>query len=373
MTSLCALRVLALAPERREARLRVFVLIYDAGYHDPLPDDPSFFLRALHDNAEGHPLGERITIDQILDEDWVDAETWRFIESAELRASRNDPLTPQAWAELPRSFPRNQGEGCFADEDHMVQGDFDVRVTDARWLAHLALGESWETASYPTESHPRPEDAPPVVAEEPAPAPAVPSLIDPASMRSIAEADDPMTDAELAALVEAHRCWLASGGGEPDSEFDRFFFVPRPWEVLVAAGYAIALFKGPAGSEGEQACLRFGNLGEGRDLRGLDLSWADLTGVVGERADLRNARLRGATATDAHLAGVNLSGADLMAADLSRSDLRNADLTDADLRHTDLERADLSGADFTGARVGGILLENARLDGIRGFGVTPPG
>lgn len=373
MTSLCALRVLALAPERREARLRVFVLIYDNGYHDPLPDDPSFFLRALHDDAEGHPLGERVTVDQILDEDWVDAETWRFIESAELRASRNDPLSPQAWAELPRSFPRNQGEGCFADEDLMVQGDFDVRVTDARWLAHLDLGTCWETAAYPTESHPRPEDTPPVVAEDTEPSPPVPSLIDPASMREIAEVGDPLTDAELAALVEAHRRWLASGGGEPDTAFEYFFFVPRQWEVLVAAGYAVALFQGPTGSEGEQACLRYGHLGEGRNLRGLDLSWADLTGVVGENADLRNARLRGATATDAHLAGVNLSGADLLTADLSRSDLRNADLRGADLRHTDFERADLSGADFTGANIGGILLTDARLDGIHGFGATPLG
>lgn len=373
MTSLYALRVLALAPERREARLRVFVLVYDDGYHDPLPDDPSFFLRALHDNAEGHPLGDAVTLDQILDEDWVDAETWRFVESAEVRASRNDPLTPRAWAELPRPFPRHQGEGCFADEDRMVHGDVDVRVTDARWLAHLNLGTCWETASYPTEALPRPDGAPPVVAEDPGPSPAVPSLIDPAAMLAMADVADPLTDAELTALLEAHRRWLTSGGGEPDGEFEHFFSVPRHWQVLAAAGYAVAVFKGPAGSEGEQLHLRFRHLGEGRDLRGLDLSWADLTGVAGENVDLRNARLRGATATDAHLPGVNLSGADLLAADLSRANLRNADLTGADLRHTDLEEADLSGADFTGARIGGILLAKAKLDEIHGFGTMPFG
>ncbi|MEV0650725.1 pentapeptide repeat-containing protein [Phytomonospora sp. NPDC050363] len=376
MTELYALRVMDLAPHRREVRLRVFTLLYDHDYYDPLPEDPSFFLRALYDPAPSRAgeglLADHITQDQILDEEWIDAETWRFVESAKLRTSRNDPLAPAVLANLPYGFPCPQGEGCFAHEDMMVQGDFDVRVTDARWLAHLTLGQCWETTSYDTEARPRPAGAPESPATEPFVAPVRESTLDPQAMRDLAEAA-PLTEAELAAVAEAHRRWLASGGGVPDGKFDRFYFLPDAWQVLSAAGYGLAVYSGPNGTEGEQACLRSRSLGTARDLRALDLPWSDLTGIMGEKADLSRARLRGATVTDAHLPDVNLSGADLMAADLSRADLRGADLTGADLRHTDFEGADLTGADFTGARIGGIRLAGARLAGIRGFGDPPSG
>ena len=77
--------------------------------------------------------------------------------------------------------------------------------------------------------------------------------------------------------------------------------------------------------------LRGANLSDA-DLRGADLRGANLSD-----ADLRGANLRGADLSDADLRGANLRGADLRGADLSDADLRGADLSDADLRGADLD------------------------------------
>ena len=73
------------------------------------------------------------------------------------------------------------------------------------------------------------------------------------------------------------------------------------------------------------------------DLRGADLSGAQLV-----HANLVEVDLQGASLVETNLARANLSGANLRDANLER-----ADLTDATLH-----RADLTGADLRGARLG---------------------
>ena len=74
----------------------------------------------------------------------------------------------------------------------------------------------------------------------------------------------------------------------------------------------------------------------GANLRGANLSDADL-----RCANLFGANLRGANLSDADLRCANLSDADLRCANLRDADLRGANLSDADLRNADLCRADL--------------------------------
>ncbi len=68
------------------------------------------------------------------------------------------------------------------------------------------------------------------------------------------------------------------------------------------------------------------------DLRGADLSNANLRGADLRGADLSNANLRGAD-----LSNANLSDADLRGADLRSAGLRGANLNDADLRGANLD------------------------------------
>ena len=111
-----------------------------------------------------------------------------------------------------------------------------------------------------------------------------------------------------------------------------------------------------------------GEGGSRADLRGADLSCANLSGADLRGADLSGANLFGANLSDADLRGADLRGADLSGADLRGADLRGADLScanlsGADLRGADLSCANLSGADLSGANLSCANLSNANLSG----------
>jgi hypothetical protein len=168
MTDLYGVRVLAVDLPRRRIRLRSTVVYYDTGSHAPLTDDASFFLRIFGETADGAPLGDVITQDQRHDEAWVDANTRWFIESVERIATRNYPLTDEEvdellddedrvnfpWEEAPRfdeMTPESAADLVLSEETN-VGADYDVVVTDHRWIEHLTAGDWWRTAAYPTHA-----------------------------------------------------------------------------------------------------------------------------------------------------------------------------------------------------------------------------
>jgi hypothetical protein len=79
------------------------------------------------------------------------------------------------------------------------------------------------------------------------------------------------------------------------------------------------------------------------------------------RPDVRGANLSGANLSEADLSAANLSGANLSEADLSGADLRAANLSGANLNGADLTRANLSGARLSGAHLSGAKLVRAFL------------
>ncbi|MGW6906252.1 WD40 repeat domain-containing protein [Streptomyces sp. NPDC054940] len=168
MTDLYGVRVLAVDLPSRRIRLRSTVVYYDTGSHAPLTDDASFFLRVFGDSAGDAPLGEVMTRDQRLDEAWVDANTRWFIESVERIATRNHPLTDEEvdellddedrvsfpWEEEPRfdELPPEVAAELVLSEETNVGADYDVVVTDPRWIEHLTVGDWWRTTAYPTHA-----------------------------------------------------------------------------------------------------------------------------------------------------------------------------------------------------------------------------
>ena len=100
------------------------------------------------------------------------------------------------------------------------------------------------------------------------------------------------------------------------------------------------------------------------DLTGVDLSYADLPG-----ADLSHACLLGANLTGAHLSRACLLDADLRGANLSYAWLSFANLSLANLRGADLTKANMMGADLRSADVGGADLADADLHGAEGEGL----
>ncbi len=153
-TNLYGIRVLDVAPDELRARLRIFVVYYDT--HDrsnaPLPDDPSFFLQILWEAARNQPSTSRhplrmVGTDEICDPEWVAANSHRYVRRIQRVALRNHPMADDGWVRL-RDFYYER-DGKWHHEDLLVQADYDVKVTDPRWLESLSPGDRWATPSYP--------------------------------------------------------------------------------------------------------------------------------------------------------------------------------------------------------------------------------
>ncbi|EAG7185470.1 pentapeptide repeat-containing protein [Listeria monocytogenes] len=130
-----------------------------------------------------------------------------------------------------------------------------------------------------------------------------------------------MNQAELDVVIEKHEKWLRDGYGER------------------------ANLRGANLSYADLSCA---------NLRVANLSYADLRRADLSCADLRRADLRGADLSYADLSGADLNGADLNGADLNYADLNGADLNGADLRRANLSYADLNGANLSYANLNWI-------------------
>jgi uncharacterized protein YjbI with pentapeptide repeats len=106
----------------------------------------------------------------------------------------------------------------------------------------------------------------------------------------------------------------------------------------------------------------------------VSLANADLTGAdLDLLDDLRGADLTEADLSDASLVFIELDGASLARAQLdgatlTHATLRRTDLNDADLSNANLQQADLREADLEGANLEGANLSEAELEGA--IGVT---
>ncbi|MER6948820.1 pentapeptide repeat-containing protein [Nonomuraea sp. NPDC000554] len=161
-TDLYGVRVLAVDPDRCEARLRVFVVYYDTAVHGYAPPetDPGFLFALLWQAGRwDSPIGHAVTVDQVLDEAWMAEHARWFVAGVEQVAARNLPPAEDDWAHLHDFY--YERDGRWRDEDRLVQADFLVRVTHARWIEHLEPGMAWGSTHYPLGADcPRAEDLP---------------------------------------------------------------------------------------------------------------------------------------------------------------------------------------------------------------------
>ena len=113
-------------------------------------------------------------------------------------------------------------------------------------------------------------------------------------------------------------------------------------------------------------------------------SLSDLTQLLNTKqcfqCDLSNSGLVQANLVGANLSQANLVGANLSQANLTGADLRGANLTGASLHGANLTGANLTGVNLTGtdlrnaylanAVLGGVDLDSARIQGIKGIDET---
>ena len=104
----------------------------DAG---PFGTDDVFALRLLHETAfelDGHlnykglcPLGEAVTYDEVMDDDWAQENASKYIAAVEVEP-----------ADLPEEVPTG------------TVADYDIEVTDEQWVEHLKQGQTWNSAAF---------------------------------------------------------------------------------------------------------------------------------------------------------------------------------------------------------------------------------
>jgi uncharacterized protein YjbI with pentapeptide repeats len=122
----------------------------------------------------------------------------------------------------------------------------------------------------------------------------------------------------------------------------------------------------------EKASLGWANLG-GANLRGANLREAILTRAnlgLGAKVDHGRPYIRKTDLGDSNLRGANLSRADLCETNLNGADLSRADLSGASLIMADLSGADLTGANPSGADLFGADLSDANLSEADLFGAN---
>ncbi|MEL6344466.1 MAG: hypothetical protein AAFV53_15210 [Myxococcota bacterium] len=144
-TDLYGVRVLEVDEVNARLRLRIFVVYYDTNYkyHQPVPDDRSFFVRVLCDKDA---LGEDISHDEQYDEGYIDRNAFRYIDRFVELARRNHPL---ASYDGYFDFYYERG-GAWKDEEKLVQADYDVFVTKPEYVRAFTVGDSWGSTSYQT-------------------------------------------------------------------------------------------------------------------------------------------------------------------------------------------------------------------------------
>jgi hypothetical protein len=141
-TMMYGVRVLDVDRDDLRVRLKVFAVYYDTDSMSfPGVPETGLLFFALWERA---PLVE---LDHLLDFEWVDANARRFVSRVELVASANHPPTDGHWERLDDFYYLR--DGGWKDEDLLIQFEYDVWVTDPRWLEPLKPGDAWQTAAFP--------------------------------------------------------------------------------------------------------------------------------------------------------------------------------------------------------------------------------
>jgi len=143
-TDLYGVRIVDLCPDENKLKIKIFVVYYDIFYksHYPIPENPSFFLKILLEKDQYNSFG--ISKAQIEDINWIKANTPKYIKSTRLLTTLNFPLTN--YNGLQDFYFETNGK--WLDEDKLVQADFELQLTDRKYLDPFKSGMSWGSSCF---------------------------------------------------------------------------------------------------------------------------------------------------------------------------------------------------------------------------------
>lgn len=139
--------------------------------------------------------------------------------------------------------------------------------------------------------------------------------------------------------------------------------------ILIAAGIgtSVLLQQEQGGTAYQTDCTAAAEAGvnwNSCNKRGFVAENQNLDNMSANNGKLEESRFSGSSMKNANLKYAQLDKTDLSYTDLSGAVLKGASLRGADLGNAILNNADLRYSDLTDARLGGIQLDNARLEGV---------
>lgn len=154
-------------PAALTVTFRIFLFHYEPSWeHTPLlPDDRGFFFEVLREAAEraeakrSGALDDLVSPQEYLNTEWVDANASRFVAAVTRMATLNQPRTDGEFSALAAFHVDHYASldalsyrkgAPWSEEHRLVQADYQVQVTDRRWLAPLERGQGWCTLAHPS-------------------------------------------------------------------------------------------------------------------------------------------------------------------------------------------------------------------------------
>lgn len=117
--------------EKKGKSLRVKMYLVHADETE-FYDFPTYALQIIWDKREGS-ISQAISIDEILDVDWLSTHSTDFVESCRILVEKNLPVSENHYdSNLP--------------EELKPQCEMEIIVTDERWIEHLQVGQTWDKA-----------------------------------------------------------------------------------------------------------------------------------------------------------------------------------------------------------------------------------
>ncbi len=129
----------AIEKKNKELKMNIYIIHPDENY---FPEKKNFALQIIWQPANpstgvDYPIGRKISIDQILDPDWMNVHSGSFIEDVKITATVNYPA--------PDDFDYSKP---MANLDLLPRATFEVTVSSQEWIEHITPEETWRSAAY---------------------------------------------------------------------------------------------------------------------------------------------------------------------------------------------------------------------------------
>lgn len=123
------LEIKALEKEGKSLRVKMYLVHAD---ETEFYDFPTYALQIIWDKREGN-ISHAVSIDDILDPDWLTTHSSEFIESCRIFVEKKLPVSENHYdSNLP--------------EELKPQCEMEIVVKDEKWIDHIEVGKTWDKA-----------------------------------------------------------------------------------------------------------------------------------------------------------------------------------------------------------------------------------